>query len=122
MMKFLKLEGLLESVKGYIDTRMQIVKLEFHEKTANAITSLLFIFLAGFMGLMMMLFVSLALGYYLNYLLNSNYLGFAIMALFFLIMVVIFAVNINKGMLHRKIHNLATDLLVKKKENQKLKA
>lgn len=115
-LKFLKLDGLLDSVKGYIETRIQLFKLEMQEKAANVITSAIFIGLLIFCGLMMLMFLSLALGNYLNEVFGNSYMGFCALGLFYLIMVILLASNVSRGVLHRKVQKSIKQAFVKKKE------
>jgi len=115
-LKFLKLDGLLDSVKGYIDTRIQLFKLEMQEKAANVITSAIFLALLIFCGLMMLMFLSLALGNYLNDLFGNSYMGFCVMGLFYFVMVVLLGMNVSKGLLHRKVQGTIKEAFVKKKK------
>lgn len=107
------LEGLLDNAKGYFETRLQMAKVEVLEKTSNIITTLIMLFILAFMFSMMLIFISLALGNYLNNLFDSNYIGFAIMAIFFLIIVVLLSVSISKGYFHKKVKNFTSNLLNK---------
>jgi len=50
--------------------------------------------------------MSLALGNYLNSLFQNSYMGFAILALFYLIMVIILAASITGGIFHRMLLNV----------------
>jgi hypothetical protein len=115
-LKFLKLDGLLDSVKGYIDTRLQLLKLEVQEKAANVLTVVIFIGLLIFCGLMTLVFLSLALGNFLNEVFGNSYLGFAALGGFYLLMVIILAVNVTKGLLHKKVNNTIKSAIIKKKE------
>jgi len=119
-LKFFKLDGLLESLKGYIDARLQLLKLDLAEKASGIIASLVFVVLLAFCFIMMLIFLSIALGNYLNSLFNSSYLGFALMGIFYFILVVILAMNITgKGALHRKVKNLMLSIMnTKKKQNE----
>lgn len=112
--KFLKLDGLIETIKLYIDKRIQLFKLEAQEKAAEIIATLLLVFLTGLMFFLMLIFISLALGNYLNQLLNSTYLGYAVLAGFFLLLLLLFSLNIKDGFLHRRIHKMARGLFTKK--------
>jgi lipopolysaccharide export LptBFGC system permease protein LptF len=103
--KFLKIDGLLDSVKGYIDARIQLFKLELQEKAANVITIVIFIIMVIFCGLMTLAFLSIALGNFLNEQFGNTYLGFCVLGLFYLIMLIILGVNISKGVLHRKVQS-----------------
>lgn len=114
-LKFLKLDSLLDSIKGYIDTRIQLFKLEMQEKAANVITTAIFIGLLIFCGLMMLMFLSLALGNYLNEVFGNSYMGFFILGLIYLIMVIIFAKNVSNGFLYRKVQASIRHAFGKKK-------
>lgn len=103
--KFLKLDSLFESAKGYIDARFQLLKLEMQEKTANAMTTAIFIILIGFCSMMALMFLSIALGNYLNTILGTNYWGYCILGGFYLIVLILLAINISKGLLYRKVRN-----------------
>lgn len=102
-LKFLKLDGLLDSVKGYVESRIQLFKVEMQEKAANVITAAIFIVFIAFCGLMAVVFLSLALGNYLNEVLGNSYLGFGIMGLFYLLILTVLAFNIHKGGLHKRV-------------------
>ena len=117
LFKFFKLDGLLESLKGYIDARLQLLRMDLEEKASGIIASLFFVVLLAFSFIMMLIFLSLALGNYLNSIFHSSYLGFALLGLFYFVLVVILAVNISgKGFLHRKMKNLMLNILASKKK------
>ena len=113
--KFLKLDSLLDGVKGYIDARIQLFKLEMQEKAANVLTSVIFIVMVVFCGLMTLVFLSLALGNFLNEVFGNTYLGFCVLGLFYLIMLIVLGINISKGLLHRKVQTTIKKAFVKKK-------
>jgi hypothetical protein len=116
-LNFFKLDGLLESLKGYIEARLQILKLDLEEKASGIIASLLFVVLLAFSFIMMLIFLSLALGNYLNSIFNSSYLGFAFLGLFYFVLVVVLALNITgKGFLHRKVKKLMLNIMASKKK------
>jgi hypothetical protein len=116
-LKFFKLDGLLESLKGYIDARLQILKLDLEQKASGIIASLFFVVLLAFSFIMMLIFLSLALGNYLNSIFHSSYTGFALLGLFYFILVVILAISISgKGFLHRKVKNLMLNIMTSKKK------
>jgi hypothetical protein len=116
-LKFFKLDGLLESLKGYIDARLQLLKLDLEEKASGIIASLFFVVLLAFCSIMMLIFLSLALGNYLNSLFGNSYLGFAALGLFYLILVIVLALNIGgKGFLHQKVKKLMLNIMTSKKK------
>src|SRR4051812_44601806 len=103
ILKMFNLEGLIDNAKGYVETRIQMAKVEVLEKASNIIATLFILLILAFMLSMMLIFASLALGNYLNSLFNSTYIGFAIMALFFFILVILLVVSISKGYFHKKV-------------------
>lgn len=117
-LKFLKLDGLLDSVKGYIENRIQLFKQEMQEKAANVITTAIFLVFIAFCGLMAIVFLSLALGNYLNGVFDSTYLGFCVMGAFYILVVLIMAANVYKGNLHNKVRSAIYKALIKKMGKQ----
>ncbi len=72
------LRSTVEKVKEYADLRLQLLKLEIMEKLAKGVAKLSVILIAVLFAFLTILFLGLMLGFYLNELLNSTYLGFAI--------------------------------------------
>ena len=105
LFKFLKLDGLLEGIKGYIEARIQLFKLEMQEKASNVMATVIFIVMVAFCALMTLIFMSFALGFFLGHLLGNNYIGFLIIGLFYMLILIVFAMNIGKGAIHRKVKN-----------------
>lgn len=79
-------EEITESLKTYINTYYELIKLQATER-ASVIGSAL---ISGFLILMsvflIVLFISLGAGFYLSHCFNNNYIGFAIVAGFYLIL------------------------------------
>jgi hypothetical protein len=91
-----KSTNLIENLMGYIDTRIDIIRLEIQEKLKASFVSLLHVVLLAFFGLMSVLFVSIFLGLLLNHLLDSSFWGFGIIALFYVAILVILLVGLDK--------------------------
>lgn len=114
-LKMFNLEGIVDNVKGYFDSKIQMLKLEAQEKICGIITAILVMILVLFLGMMTLVFFSLALGNYLNSLFNSSYIGFGILAVFFLILVIV--VVLSKKLIYKTILNISGDIVgTKKKE------
>src|ERR1700759_618891 len=91
--KMLGLDGFLENAQGYVDSKIQIAKIEIQQKLTGAITLVLMLISVLFLALMALAFLSMALGFFLNSLLNSSYLGFLIMAIFFFLLIIILVLS-----------------------------
>ncbi len=83
--KLLKLDGLIESVKKYIEARIELLKIEIQEDVAKGISQGLIFILMGAGLMLFIFFISLAIS-----MLLSEYVGFfggfAIVAGFYLLM------------------------------------
>jgi len=83
--KLFKLDKILENLVGYVETRLELYKVEFKEEVAKAIGAMAFIMVLVAVFGLMIVFLSLALANQLNAVLDSNYLGFLIIAVIYLI-------------------------------------
>ncbi|GJM62357.1 MULTISPECIES: phage holin family protein [Persicobacter] len=85
------IESLVSNLTGYVESRIELAKLQVGEQAAwvlsRALISIVLIFLFG----LFFLFATIALGYFLNAVLNSVYLGFVIIAGFYLLIIVLIA-------------------------------
>jgi uncharacterized membrane protein YqjE len=83
ILKFLRLDGIISNLSGYVETRVALVKIEIREEVANILSRGLVIMLIIMVGFLCLLFLSLAGAQYLNTVLESPYAGYVIVALFF---------------------------------------
>lgn len=88
--------NLLENLMGYIDTRIDIIRLEIQEKLKASFVSAIHAVLLGVIAFLVLIFLSLFLGLLLNHLLDSSFWGFGIVALFYIILLVILVVGLDK--------------------------
>jgi hypothetical protein len=88
--------SIIENLMGYIDTRIDIIRLEIQEKLKASFVGLLHAVLLGFFGFMSLIFVSIFLGLLLNHLLDSSFWGFGIIALFYVAVLVILVIGLDK--------------------------
>jgi uncharacterized membrane protein YqjE len=88
--------NLIDNLMGYIDTRIDIIRLEIQEKLKGAFVSAIHGALLGFTAFMSFIFLSIFLGLLLNHLLDSSFWGFGIIALFYIILLVILVIGLDK--------------------------
>ncbi|MCC9165301.1 phage holin family protein [Pontibacter harenae] len=91
-----KSTNLVENLMGYIDTRIDIIRLEIQEKLKGAFVGTIHAILLGFAAFMSLIFVNIFLGLLLNHLLDSSFWGFGIVALFYIILLVILVIGVDK--------------------------
>ncbi len=86
LLKLLKLDNIFNSLVGYIETKIEYYKIQFKEEIARALAILIFIFLLSLMMVLFLIFFSFYIVAILNHLLSSQFLGFVIVAGFYLIL------------------------------------
>jgi len=84
MAQFEKIEELTDGLKNYLNINIQLVKQETIAVTSAVVSDLLSYLLIGFVGLFFLLFASLMAGFYISELLGDSFLGFGIVAAFYL--------------------------------------
>ncbi|WP_235925523.1 phage holin family protein [Pontibacter burrus] len=93
-----KSTNIIENLMGYIDTRIDIIRLEIQEKLKATFVNVVHGVLLGFFAFLSLIFLSIFLGLLLNHLLDSSFWGFGIIALFYIVLLVILVVGLDKKM------------------------
>ncbi len=91
-----KTESLISNLMGYIDTRIDLIKLEVQTKLKDGFVGLMRAVVLGFAALMALIFFNIFLGLLLNDLLDSHFWGFGIVTLFYVILLVIVILGVDK--------------------------
>ena len=89
-------ENIIGNLMGYIDTRIDLIKLELQMKLKTGIITVMHAVLLGFAAVMALIFFNIFIALVLNDLLDSQFWGFGIVTLFYLILLVIFILGIDK--------------------------
>ena len=89
-------ENIIGNLMGYIDTRIDLIKLELQMKLKTGIITVMHAVLLGFAAVMALIFFNIFIALVLNDLLDSQFWGFGIVTLFYLIFLVIFILGIDK--------------------------
>ena len=113
--------GLIERIKEYIKLKIEQIKLEMVGHVARLMSHLIVVFLLIVLGLFMILFLSFALGALLNEVLESNYLGYLIIAGLYLLAVLILAFLSKSGKAQEWIESAiinASNKLQEEEENE----
>jgi hypothetical protein len=105
ILKLLKLDSILDSLTGYIETKIEYYKIQFKEEIARALSLLIFVLLLSIVMLLFLIFLSFFAVALLNHLFGSQYLGFLIMAFIYLILgliIYVFRDNLIFGKVYRE--------------------
>ena len=82
--KFFKVDSLLSNLTGYLETRVELLKMEVKEDLAKALAKAVSYFLIGFISALFLTFISVALALLLGQRLG-NFAGFSIVAGIYLV-------------------------------------
>jgi hypothetical protein len=84
LLKFFKIDGLIENISGYIEARAELLKIEVKEEITRSMAKLSFILAVTICFLIAIIFMSVGLAFYIGQLINPV-VGFLIVgALYFL--------------------------------------
>ena len=89
-------DSLISNLTGYLDTRIDIIKLETQEKVKGVFVSSVHGVALGLLGFLFVIFGSLYLGFALNDVLDSPSAGFGLVAALYLVLAVLFFVGVDK--------------------------
>lgn len=108
----LNLEKLIEGVTKYIELKTEIYELKVKEQLVHIISSFATLTLILTFGLIMLFFFSLALGFYLNSLFESNFIGFALIGAFYLLIGILLILFKDKLITNRLFQTLFSETLI----------
>ena len=89
-------DSLIGNLTGYLDTRIDLVRLETQEKVKNAFVGTVHGVALGVLGFLFIVFGSIYLGLVLNDVLNSPSAGFGLVAALYLVLAILFFVGVDK--------------------------
>ncbi|MGI4834467.1 MAG: phage holin family protein [Janthinobacterium lividum] len=89
-------EGIISHLTGYLDTRIDLVRLETQEKVKGVFVATVHGVALAMLGFLFVIFGSIYLGFALNQALESPSAGFGIVAGLYLVLAIIFVVGIDK--------------------------
>jgi hypothetical protein len=89
-------DSLISNLTGYLDTRIDIIKLETQEKVKGVFVSSVHGVALGLLGFLFVIFGSIYLGLALNDVLDSPSAGFGLVATLYLVLAVLFFIGVDK--------------------------
>ena len=102
---------MIDHLVGFLETRLEILKLDFKEESVRVIAKLLTAAVIVLFSTLFFIFFSVTLAIILNQALDSEYLGYAIIATFFLLLLISVLIIKQTQWYHDKITSI-TDQLV----------
>lgn len=111
-------DNLMGNVMGYLDTRIDLVRLEAQEKVKTAFVGTLHGVTLAAIGLLFFVFLNLFIALLLNDVLDSSYWGFGIVAGFYLLLLIIFVVGVDKKLFQGVADKLLNNTIYKSDKRQ----
>src|SRR6478735_6843061 len=107
--KFLRLDGIFDHLSGYLEARIELLKIEIQEDVAKTIAAALIYGVVFFFATMFMIFLSIGIAQFLNQYFEKNYIGYWLVAGFYLAGFLIFLI-FRKEIL-KKFEKRLTDII-----------
>jgi hypothetical protein len=111
-------DSLIGNLTGYLDTRIDIVRLELQQKASSVLVSTVHGAALAMLGLLFIIFVSIFAGLALNSALDSPYWGFGIVAGFYLVLLVLVLVGVDKAAFQGIANKALKDTIYKSDKRQ----
>lgn len=108
------LEELKKDVSAYIGLKLKLLKLNTYERTANVIAVLSHGAVLMSLAFFVILFLALALAFYIGELFHSIALGFAIVAGVYALLFIL--ISFNKNRIRTRVSNTIIDAMLSKDE------
>lgn len=90
MSDFLKIGELKENLVKLIEAKFELTKLNVQDKIEGIALKVAYAFITFILGIIVIIFLSILIALGINHLLESNWLGFLIMFIFYAIILAIF--------------------------------
>ncbi len=117
MLEQQKVEELTNNLSKYINTNYELIKLEAADQASELISSMISGIILGVVGFLFILFVSFGLGYFLSAMLEKTYLGFELVAGFYLLLGIILILS-RKKMIEKPLRNKMIRKMLYKNNSQ----
>jgi uncharacterized membrane protein YqjE len=111
-------ENLMGNLMGYLDTRIDLVRLEAQEKVKSAFVGTVHGVTLALIGLLFFVFLNLFVALLLNDVLDSPYWGFGIVAAFYLLLLVVFLVGVDKKLFQGLADKMLNNTIYKSDKRQ----
>lgn len=115
----LSLEKWVENFEGYLDARIELAKYDAREAMVEILTKGIIGFSLAILGLIVLICLNFAIGYWLSSLLENTYGGFVILTGFYLLLFILLFLNQNNQGLLRGLEEKLRKALNQPKESLK---
>jgi hypothetical protein len=111
-------DSLIGNLTGYLDTRIDLVRLEIQQKISTALVGTIHGVTLAVLGMFFLIFLSVFAGLALNSALDSPFWGFGIVAGFYLVLLVLVLVGVDKSAFQGIVNKIMKDTIYKSDKRQ----
>lgn len=105
----LKVGEIIQTLKGIVETKIDLVKSEIQDQFVGMMAKIILYILIGVMSFIVLIFLSLALAFYISQFTKLPYMGFLLVALIYLLIVVVLFLTRKSESFHTKIQGSLRD-------------
>jgi hypothetical protein len=87
---------LTEALKNLLNTNAELFKLEIAQESSKIVPAILSVIIVSLFAAFFVFYFSMSIGFYLSYLLKSDYIGFGIVAGFYFLLLLILVMSRKK--------------------------
>ncbi len=111
-------DSLIGNLTGYLDTRIDLMRLELQQKVSAMLVGTIHGATLAILGLLFVVFVSIFAGLALNSVLDSPFWGFGIVAGFYLLLLVLVLIGVDKAAFQGVANKVLKDTIYKSDKRQ----
>ena len=111
-------DSLISNLTGYLDTRIDLVRLEVQQKVSTVLVGTIHGVTLALLGLLFVIFVSIFAGLALNMALDSQFWGFGVVAGVYLLLLILVLVGVDKAAFQGLANKLLKDTIYKSDKRQ----
>lgn len=114
----LNISQIVQTVKGIVETRIGLVKEEIQDEFLGILSRIILLTVIGSLLLLVFLFLSLSLAFFLSQVTKSPYMGFLIVALIYFLIVLVMFLSKDSLQIQEKTEDLLKRFIFKRKKNR----
>ena len=109
---------IVEKITEYIQIKTELIKLKIIGSVSKILANVIAVTVIGVIAFFFVFFLSFAFGFYLNVLLDSEFLGHLIIAGFYLLLIIIIFLLVKSGKVQSWLENLILNIADQEDEQE----
>jgi len=109
---------IIEKITEYIHIKTELIKLRVIEFVSRILANVLALLFIGAIAFFFFFFLSLSLGFYLNVLMESEFLGHLIVSGLYLLLIIVIFLLVKTGRIRTWLENLILNMAEKDDEQE----